>query len=192
MNNNKKKITTIVLLFAFLAIAVTGGTLAYFTDTKDATNTFVMGNVEIALTESAWVSATNVYPGQVLAKNPVVENTGNNPCYVRIQVTGLDQFTTAYPGSLITYRTTGGNVGDLGDKWELSGDYFYYLEPLAVGDSTDALFDEIIIPTALKNGTTATDILVKAQAIQSKSFVDGGGKTAMEKAWEAFEAQMTP
>lgn len=54
MNNNKKKITTIVLLLAFLAIAVTGGTLAYFTDTKDATNVMTVGNVKVELYESKY------------------------------------------------------------------------------------------------------------------------------------------
>ena len=104
MNNNKKKITTVVLLLAFLAIAVTGGTLAYFTDSEKATNTFVMGNVKIALDESkikksgdAWVTdgtdrvATNnyatVYPGAEMKKDPIVHNIGTNDAYVRVKVT---------------------------------------------------------------------------------------------------------
>ena len=36
----KKKITAICLCVALLAIAIVGATLAYFTDTKSATNTF--------------------------------------------------------------------------------------------------------------------------------------------------------
>lgn len=43
----KKKILAIVLCVAMLAIAVVGGTLAYFTDAKDVTNTMVMGSVKI-------------------------------------------------------------------------------------------------------------------------------------------------
>ena len=83
MNNNKKKITTIVLLLAFLAIAVTGGTLAYFTDTDDAINTFVMGNVQIELNEQ-FTPGQTLMPGQQNAMDKIVwiTNTGANDAYV--------------------------------------------------------------------------------------------------------------
>ena len=48
----KKKILAIVLCVAMLAIAIVGGTMAYFTDTDAATNTFTSGNVAIDLTEA--------------------------------------------------------------------------------------------------------------------------------------------
>ena len=48
----KKKITAIFLCVALLAIAIVGASLAYFTDTKTATNTFTVGNVKIDLIES--------------------------------------------------------------------------------------------------------------------------------------------
>ena len=49
----KKKITAIFLCVALLAIAIVGASLAYFTDTKSATNTFTVGNVKIELLESS-------------------------------------------------------------------------------------------------------------------------------------------
>ena len=49
----KKKLTAIFLCVALLAIAIVGATLAYFTDTKSATNTFTVGNVKIDLLESS-------------------------------------------------------------------------------------------------------------------------------------------
>ena len=48
----KKKITAIFLCVALLAIAIVGASLAYFTDTDSATNTFTVGNVKIDLIES--------------------------------------------------------------------------------------------------------------------------------------------
>ena len=48
----KKKITAIFLCVALVAIAIVGASLAYFTDTKTATNTFTVGNVKIDLIES--------------------------------------------------------------------------------------------------------------------------------------------
>ena len=50
----KKKITAIFLCVALLAIAIVGASLAYFTDTKTATNTFTVGNVKIDLIESRY------------------------------------------------------------------------------------------------------------------------------------------
>ena len=47
----KKKLTAIFLCVALVAIAVVGASLAYFTDTEKATNTFTAGGVKINLTE---------------------------------------------------------------------------------------------------------------------------------------------
>ena len=49
----KKKLTTIFLCIALVAIAIVGASMAYFTDTKEATNTFTVGNVKIKLLESS-------------------------------------------------------------------------------------------------------------------------------------------
>ena len=47
----KKKITAICLCVALVAIAVVGASLAYFTDTDNADNTFTAGGVKIKLIE---------------------------------------------------------------------------------------------------------------------------------------------
>ena len=49
----KKKLTAIFLCMALVAIAIVGASLAYFTDTDEATNTFTVGNVKIDLLESS-------------------------------------------------------------------------------------------------------------------------------------------
>lgn len=50
----KKKITAIFLCVALVAIAIVGASLAYFTDTDFAKNTFTVGNVKIELLESQY------------------------------------------------------------------------------------------------------------------------------------------
>lgn len=167
----KKKLVTGALIAAFGAVAITGGTLAYFTDTEQADNTFTVGNVDITLTEPHWTTsgiqdAPEVYPGEPLAKDPTVKNDGANPCFVRIKVTGLDCLA---PAGNITYRTD--YVTDkLGDNWVKGADgYFYYNQVLAVGATTDALFDQIVMPTDLTNGYTANyDVVVTAEAVQAQ------------------------
>lgn len=47
----KKKITAIALVVCLVAVAIVGGSLAYFTDTDNATNTFTVGGVKIQLIE---------------------------------------------------------------------------------------------------------------------------------------------
>ena len=179
----KKKLVTGALLAAFGAVAVTGGTLAYFTDTDAEDNTFTVGNVNIELTEPAWgtpeqpaqgmIDAEDVYPGEALAKNPIVTNEGANPCFVRVKVTGWEALS---PASKITYRTDYVD-GKLGDNWVYSesDDYFYYTKVLPVATEgstahiTDALFDQIVIPTDVTNGFDGTYTLtVKAEAVQAQ------------------------
>lgn len=50
----KSKILALTVCGAMLATAIAGGTLAYFTDTEDVTNTIVVGNVSAKLYESKY------------------------------------------------------------------------------------------------------------------------------------------
>lgn len=168
----KKKILALSMVGCLAATAVVGGTLAYFTDQKQADNTFTVGNVKIDLTEPNWagsgsLDAPEVYPGEALAKDPTITNTGANPCFVRIQVTGLDSFGTA--GDII-YRTDYVD-NELGDNWVLGNDgYFYYAQVLAKDETTDALFDQIVIPTGVTNGNAEDElhVVVNAEAVQAQ------------------------
>lgn len=169
----KKKILAIVLCIAMLAIAIVGGTMAYFTDNDAKTNTFTVGNVSIVLTEPNWdatgaAEAADVYPGEPLAKDPTVTNDGANPCFVRIKVEGLDQFADDFNGAMITYRTDYVTAA-LGEHWVLHTDgYFYHNHPLQPGVTTDALFDQIVIPFELTNSAAAEPIVVTAYACQAQ------------------------
>ena len=60
----KKKIVALALVICMLAIAIVGGTLAYFTDTAEETNTFTAGKIDITLSE---VEVENV-DGNYVAK----------------------------------------------------------------------------------------------------------------------------
>lgn len=168
----KKKVLALCLVIALAATAIIGGTLAYFTDNDKATNTFTVGNVSIELTEPNWEGsgsqdAPEVYPGEPLAKDPTVKNDGANPCFVRIKVEGLDCLGDAGD---ITYRTDY-VTGKLGDNWVKHEDgYYYYNTVLEVGAKTDALFDQIVIPTGLTNGDAKTkfNVVVSAEAVQAQ------------------------
>lgn len=93
----KKSILMAAIAVMLVAVLVVGGTLAYFTDTKSAANTFTVGDVKIKLDESnvndpngdrvTSNEYTDVFPGIQYKKDPVVTNTGKNDAYVRAVVT---------------------------------------------------------------------------------------------------------
>ena len=72
----KKKITVIFLCVALAAIAIVGASLAYFTDTKSATNTFTVGNVKINLIESRYHRAGNDNAGDTSVPDPTTKAAG--------------------------------------------------------------------------------------------------------------------
>ena len=89
----KKKITALCLCVALLAVAVVGASLAYFTDTKSATNTFTVGNVKIELLESQFHREGNDNSGDTSIPDPTHKVTADdNMKYV---TTGHTMFTDA-------------------------------------------------------------------------------------------------
>ena len=87
----KKKITAIFLCVALLAIAIVGASLAYFTDTKSATNTFTVGNVKIDLIESKFHREGNDNSGDLTIPDPTHTVTADDGMkYVK---TGNTMFT---------------------------------------------------------------------------------------------------
>ena len=95
----KKKIIALCLIVALAATAVIGGTLAYFTDTDAATNTFTVGGVSIELieqqtSENGLVSFEQEKPlvpgtssdGNAQSKIVTVKNTGENDAWVWVDM----------------------------------------------------------------------------------------------------------
>ena len=72
----KKKITALCLCVALLAVAVVGASLAYFTDTKSATNTFTVGNVKIDLIESRFHRTGSDNSGDTSLPDPTTKASG--------------------------------------------------------------------------------------------------------------------
>jgi len=133
----KKKMMALVLCVALVAVAAVGATMAYFTDTKTATNTFTVGNVEITLDEAkvdlngecvknpdgtladrVTENAYKLIPGHTYVKDPTITVVkGSEECYVRAIVTinkaqELDAIFA--PGVELNTILTGTNLA----KWE--------------------------------------------------------------------------
>ena len=135
----KKKIVAICLVACLAVIAIAGATLAYFTDTKKAENTFTMGNVKITLDETdidnpdgdrVTKNEYNVYPGQTVVKDPIVHNVGANDAYIRATVNvsnWMNLVAAYYPDFKETFPNDGYKaalnllVGELGKGWSVVG-----------------------------------------------------------------------
>lgn len=187
----KKKIISIALVVAMIAI-IAAGSFAYFTDTKSTDNVFTVGNVKIKLTEPNWenqgkIDAETVYAGEALAKDPTVENTGKNPCFVRVKVEGLGQFGE---GKMITYES-GSNYtpNNMNDGWEYYNGYFYWTKPLVVvgteneswnaglASKTAPLFDRVRMPVGLTGDEEVQPIVVTAEAVQAQGAMPSWSNT---------------
>ncbi len=122
----KKKVLTVALVVALIAIMVSG-TLAYFTDNDEVTNTFTIGSVRIEIFENdeATPDDTMVFedplipivnittPGDddsYIDKVVKVKNTGANDAYIRTHL--------AIPTKLVDYLVL--DV-DTTTGWELVG-----------------------------------------------------------------------
>ena len=89
---NKGKMGMTIAACALAGAMMIGGTFAYLTDTRTATNTFTVGNVKVELSEPDYpgnndpVTKEQV-PNQETAKNPQIKNTGANDAVVFMKVT---------------------------------------------------------------------------------------------------------
>ena len=72
----RKKLLVLGLCVALAAIAIAGASLAYFTDTKSATNTFTVGNVKIDLIESRYHREGNDNSGDTSIPDPTGTASG--------------------------------------------------------------------------------------------------------------------
>lgn len=183
----KRKLTLIALAICLAAVAVTGASIAFFSDSTKTTNVFTMGNVDIELTETDWVQPTVVVPGTTYKKNPTVNNIGSNSAWVRINVTLSD-------AAAFTAAAQAHNIKELDEiftghdetKWSLAGvskdttadtiTYSYYFKTvLAPSASTGALFESVKIPESFtKSDMTGLQgdfqIDITADAIQAQGF----------------------
>lgn len=180
----KKKILAISLTVSLIAIAALGATLAYFTDTKEVTNTFTMGNVKIKLEEivgyngetpiygapndKSEVDFGTVLPGSEKIKAPFVKNIGANSAYIALSVK-VDKravFDEILPNVDLTTLFGGSNVDTGADMWKYektvrpAGEdtieyLFTYNSVVASGAETSKLFTSVKIPETLTSNQAA-------------------------------------
>ncbi len=226
---SKRKIIIVALSVCLIAI-LSLGTLAWFTAEESVTNNFYVGDTDTEADEvfgiDLWENRdTNgdgdyneaedaekaegliyesILPGEVLSKEPHLENTGIHPQYVRaiVTVTEADILKVAMipkDSEVSVWDEVDLFLPGTSDKWELAHKYYtnkdtfvfvyYYKEVLEAGAVTEQLFDAVVIPTELTKEQAAEmdnfTINILGQAIQSEHLADvTTAKEAFAKYWD--------
>lgn len=160
----KKKVFLSMAAVILVLCCAVGGTLAWLTDKTDSvTNTFTVGDINIALAETT--SDYKMVPGNTIAKDPkVTVKAGSEACWLFVKVEKSSNF-----GTFMTY--------DMADGWTaLTGsDGVFYREVAAA--ATEAEF------AVLKNDQ------VKVLDSVTKEMLTGQGFTAPTLTFTAYAVQ---
>ncbi len=206
-SKSKKGLKNIVSFLLVAAILITGA-LAYLTATDSKENKFTVGNVSIELTEPNWneENGKNIVPGETIAKDPQIENTGLNDAYVYIMVTvpKKDQITVNEDGEKVVKDNFQLFTYDVNENWTLiksksddanENNYYVYAynTTLTPNVTTEPLFTEVTFANIVSDQISSTEeleILVNGYAIQSDSVFNAEGNPASsEEAWEIYATQ---
>lgn len=163
----KKRISLVLTAVALATLMIVGGTLAWFTDKEDITNHLSTGKVDILLEEPNFNCSTsqNVFPGDVISKDPTITNNSTREVYVRVKITPNGNITTVRPDQVA------GCFDIVSADWELVGDYYYYKEAVKIGGANKVtLFRHVTIPTTMGNADMekVINIKVEAESIQAR------------------------
>ena len=186
----KKRIALVVVIISLVAMGISG-TMAYFTADSTATNVITAGNIDIDLVEmektdeglKPFENKEGVMPGDVISKIVTVKNTGDNEAYIRVQVEKMITLAGDVTGSAdLSLLSCDINTND----WTYSEGYYYYNKPLAAGEETTPLFENVTFSGEMGNmyQNCSAQIDVAAQAVQVKN----NGATVLEAAgWPTAE-----
>lgn len=205
----QKKVLVVSLILCLTAI-LSAGTLAWFNAADEVTNTFRVADsdhdgtpdfsVDVWETDPSaptvkdqdGVTYQNIAPGDVLAKNPTVENTGDYEQWIRVYVT-FDEWA-----QLESACRSRGISSDLRDwlnvdptAWEVDNSatsttadsvtYVYYYNGTLAPDQTAVLFTAVAIPeefvqTDMTFANGDFSVKVKAEALQAANTGDNAQK----------------
>ena len=168
----KKKIAAGAVLVLCLSMLIYS-TIAYFNTADTARNVITSGNIKIALNETdatgaPFEDAVDVMPGQTVDKIVTVQNTGNNPAYIRVSVTKAIELAAGTSGKPDTRLLT---LDFDTTHWTLQDGYYYYSEALEPGQTTAPLFTGVTFDRSMGNmyQDSKAVITVNAQGTQVKN-----------------------
>lgn len=215
----KKKITGIFVLVALFAIALVGGTLAYFTDKDAEKNVFTHGGIDIDLLETFDADNAKLFPAvktdneikNQIQKAVTVKNLGNDEAYVRVHIAVpkiLDEKQNGFDVkekvlNLVYSNDEAGKwnwtknlqrTGEL-NKYETTVDsvaYNVYVVTYEGALAKDQVTEAALDAVYMSPGTTQADVAKIDQTLSSWDVLvaaEGGQKAGFEDAFTALNTQ---
>ena len=200
----KKKLLALSVLMICLSL-VSLGTLAYFNAEDTAHNVISSGSVNIELVEKTKGDdgklvdfpkdgIEGVMPGTSVSKIVTVKNIGEADAYIRVWVnTAISEpgdpitnpliknlpLTITVDGEEVEVLTLDYNTED----WTQGEDgYWYYNKALKVGESTEALFENVSFHKLMGNTYQNSKALVDVTA-QATQVANNGDSAVEAKGW---------
>ena len=200
----KKKLLALSVLMICLSL-VSLGTLAYFNAEDTAHNVISSGSVNIELVEKTKgddgkladfpeKGIEGVMPGTSVSKIVTVKNTGESAAYIRVWVDSAisepgDPITNPLIKNLPLTITVDGEEVDVltmdynTEDWTKGEDgYWYYNKALKVGESTEALFENVAFHKLMGNVYQNSKALVNVSA-QATQVANNGESAVEAKGW---------
>lgn len=183
----KRKTAVLACSAALVGVVGIGATLAYFTDSDEATNVVTMGHVDISLNEASnstegkiadeaiigeGLVFDNIMPGDRISKIPtIVVEPDSQDAYVRMKMeitTDADSDISAADLAELESRLS--NQITEGTGWAFDGEYYYYNQVMSEGESID-FFRTVTIPETWQNNTADDTFTIQltAEAIQAEN-----------------------
>ena len=202
----KKKIVSLVLVFALALALGIGGTVAWLTATSNnVTNTFTVGDINISMDETGATGTTdltkayNFIPGQPLIKDPTVTVEENSAaCWLFVKITPSHNTYTGLTGDIIQWSI------DDSESWQkLTGvDNVWYISVDAATAKSGKTYNVLKDKQVIVNGNLTEEmadairsnnkpvLAFNAYAIQSEYLNDGSGNvTTAAAAWALLNTQ---
>ncbi len=169
----KRKLLVCSIIAICIGI-VAFGTTAYFSYEDNAKNVITAGDVKIELLEwredgdgkrVPYENDVSVMPDTTVSKIVEVKNTGSQPAWIRVSVEKAITFAEGISGEPDTSLI----ILDLNTEyWQEQNGYYYYLEKLESGETTEPLFTEVTFSKDMKNEyqKSKASIDITAYAVQ--------------------------
>ena len=155
-----------ILVLCVIAVALVGryGILAFLADADAARNQLSIGSLQTKITEN-FDPPPDINPGISFKKQVAVKNIGDSDCYVRVKILFSDSRMEQY--CTVDYDITGSWV------YSASDGYWYYLQPIASGESTVPVCDKVTInASAPSSALDAFDIIAYQESCQAGNCSD--------------------
>ena len=156
MKGKQKILLLVCSVIAVVSVSCMAAYALLKTVTETKTNTFTSSrNITTTLTETEWTSDSgkNYLPGDVIKKNPVMNNESDQPVYMAVKVDYLDD-----NGNLMSaeeFKKYASITDYDNDNWKMAtvnsdgSEVWIYMTAVEAGESTEALFNNVTVNTGI-------------------------------------------